>query len=79
MAIEVSDAAEGLGMAGIGGRPGCSRRRWTAAQKRAIVLECLEVGVSIAAIARWYDISTGQFYRWRQQRLRQPLGIRRRG
>lgn len=75
MAIEVWDAAEGAGMAGMGGRPGCSPHRWTAAQKRAIVLESLEVRASAAAIARRHDISIGQFYRWRQQRLRQPLGI----
>ena len=43
------------------------RRRWTAAQKRQIVAESLELDVSAAMVARKHGISTGQFYAWRQQ------------
>ena len=45
------------------------RRRWTAEQKRQIVAEGLEPGMSAAMVARKHGISTGQFYAWRQQLL----------
>ena len=37
------------------------RRRWTAEQKRQIVAEGLEPGMSAAMVARKHGISTGQF------------------
>ena len=45
------------------------RRRWTAEQKRRIVAESLEPGVSAAMVASRHGISSGQFYGWRQQLL----------
>ena len=45
------------------------RRRWTAEQKRQIVAEGLEPGMSAEMVARKHGISTGQFYAWRQQLL----------
>jgi transposase-like protein len=43
------------------------RRRWTVEQKRQIVAEGLERGMSAAMVARKHGIRTGQFYAWRQQ------------
>src|SRR5664279_846310 len=43
------------------------RRHWTAEQKRQIVAESLEPGVSVATVVRRHGISCGQFYAWRQQ------------
>jgi len=45
------------------------RRRWSAAEKQAIVAESLEPHVSIAGIARKHGIGTGQLYGWRHQFL----------
>jgi len=45
------------------------RRRWSAAEKQAIVAESLERNVSIAGIARKHGIGTGQLYGWRHQFL----------
>jgi len=45
------------------------RRRWSAADKQAIVAESLEPHVSIAGIARKHGIGTGQLYGWRHQFL----------
>jgi transposase-like protein len=45
------------------------RRRWTTEQKRQIVAEGLEPGVSVAMVARKHGISSGQYYAWRQQLL----------
>ena len=43
------------------------RRRWSAAEKQAIVAESLEPDVSIAAIARKHGIGTNLLYNWRHQ------------
>ena len=45
------------------------RRRWTTEQKRRIVAESMQPGVSPAMVAHKHGISTGQFYAWRQQLL----------
>lgn len=45
------------------------RRRWSAEEKQAIVLESLAPNVSIAGIARKHGIGTGQLYGWRHQFL----------
>ena len=45
------------------------RRRWSIAEKQAIVAESLEPNVSIAGIARKHGIGTGQLYGWRHQFL----------
>jgi len=43
------------------------RRRWSAAQKRAIVAESLAPGAVVTAIARRAEICPGQIYRWRRE------------
>jgi transposase-like protein len=43
------------------------RRRWKAEQKRQIVAEGMEPGMSAAMVARKHGTSTGQFYAWRQR------------
>jgi hypothetical protein len=45
------------------------RRRWSAEEKQAIVVESVEPNVSIAPIARKHGIGTGQLYGWRHQYL----------
>jgi transposase len=50
------------------------RRRWSAAEKQAIVAESLEPYVSIAGIARKHGIGTGQLYGWRHQFLADRSG-----
>ncbi len=42
------------------------RRRWTGEQKRALVLESEQPGMSISAVARKYDINPNQLFRWRK-------------
>lgn len=44
-----------------------NRRSFTAAQKRAIVMETEETGVSVAAVARHHQIATSVIFRWRSQ------------
>jgi transposase len=41
------------------------RRRWSDAQKIAIVSEAAEPGVSVADVARRHDITRQQIYQWR--------------
>lgn len=47
------------------------RRRWSTAEKQAIVAESLAGTASITAIARKHGIGTGQLYGWRHQLLKQ--------
>ncbi len=42
------------------------RRRWTAEQKKALVLESDQPGMSISAVARKYEIHPNQLFRWRR-------------
>jgi transposase len=51
------------------------RRSWTADQKREIAAESLEAGTSPVMVARKHGISTGQLYTWRQQLLRNAVGV----
>lgn len=44
-----------------------SRRSFSDADKVAIVLECEQPGVSVAAIARHHGIATSMIFRWRVQ------------
>lgn len=46
------------------------RRRWTLAQKQAIVEESLSPHATPTLIARKHGIGTGQLYTWRHQLLR---------
>ena len=42
------------------------RRRWTSEQKRAMVLESEQPGMSLSAVARKYEIHPNQLFRWRK-------------
>lgn len=42
------------------------RRRWTAEQKRAMVLETEQPGMSLSSVARKYEIHPNQLFRWRK-------------
>ncbi len=43
------------------------RRRWSAEEKRAMVMESYEVGKSVSIVARRYGICPSRFYYWRKQ------------
>ena len=43
------------------------RRSWPLEEKRRIVDESVEVGASIAEVARRYDLNTNQLFTWRRQ------------
>lgn len=47
--------------------PRRKRRSWTLEEKRQIVDESLENGVSIAEIARLHDLNANQLFTWRRQ------------
>ena len=42
------------------------RRRWTVEQKRAMVLETEQPGMSLSYVARKYEIHPNQLFRWRK-------------
>jgi len=42
------------------------RRRWTAEEKRAMVKEAEQVGMSVSAVARKYGIHPNQLFGWRR-------------
>jgi len=42
------------------------RRRWTAEQKNAMVLETEQPGMSVSVIARKYEVQPNQLFRWRR-------------
>ncbi len=52
----------------IGGPEGRSppRRRWNEADKRRIVAESYEPGVSVSVVARRHDLNTNQLFSWRR-------------
>lgn len=41
------------------------RRRWTAEQKKAMVLETEQPGMSVSVVARKYEVHPNQLFRWR--------------
>ena len=49
------------------------RRRWSEAQKRQIVAESREPGVSVSVVARRYNVNANQVFTWRRQ-YREPEG-----
>ena len=49
-----------------GGPVGRRRRRWSEAQKRQIVAETHEPGVSVPMVAQRYDLNANQIFRWRR-------------
>jgi len=42
------------------------RRRWTAEQKKAMVLETEQPGMSVSVVARKYEVHPNQLFRWRR-------------
>ena len=54
-----------------GGQVGCRRRRWSEAQKRQIVAETHEPGVSVPMVAQRYNLNANQVFKWRRQ-FREP-------
>jgi transposase len=46
------------------------RRRWTAAEKAAVVAESLQPGINVSALARLRGISRGLLQTWRRAALR---------
>ena len=61
----MSVADEQSGAAG-GGSVGRLRRRWSEAQKRQIVAETCEPGVSVPMVAQRYNLNANQIFRWRR-------------
>ena len=47
------------------GGPVRRRRRWSEAQKRQIVAETHEPGVSVPMVARRYNLNANQIFSWR--------------
>jgi len=63
-----------MGMAFVASAPLLERRRWTEAQKRAIVEESLVPGACPTDVARRHGIGTGQLYTWRRTCRAEPPG-----
>ena len=61
----MSVADEQWGAAG-GGPVRRRRRRWSEAQKRQIVAETHEPGVSVPMVAQRYNLNASQIFRWRR-------------
>ena len=61
----MSVGEEKLGAAG-GGSVGRRRRRWSEAQKRQILAETHELGVSVPMVAQRYNLNANQIFRWRR-------------
>ena len=51
---------------GGGGSVGRRRRRWSEAQKRQIVAETHEPGVSVPMVAQRYNLNANQIFGWRR-------------
>ena len=49
-----------------GGQVRRRRRRWSDAQKRQIVAETQEPGVSVLMVAQRYNLNANQIFRWRR-------------
>ena len=58
--------AEERTVAESGGLVGRRRRRWSEAQKRQIVAETHEPGVSVPMVAQRYNLNANQIFRWRR-------------
>ena len=58
--------AEEKPVAESGGLVGRRRRRWSEAQKRQIVAETHEPGVSVPMVAQRYNLNANQIFGWRR-------------
>ncbi len=48
-------------------KPGQSRRSWSVEFKRRVVAEASAPGVSVASVARRYDLNANQVFNWRRR------------
>lgn len=48
------------------GRRVVERRRWSVAEKQAIVAECRVAGASVSAVARRHGVATSRLFAWRR-------------
>ena len=48
-------------------KPGRSRRSWSVEFKRRVVAEASAPGVSVASVARRYDLNANQVFNWRRR------------
>jgi len=64
--MRMSDDAE---QSGAGGevRSRRRRRRWSEAQKRRIVAESYQPGISVSVVARRHDVNANLVFSWRRQ------------
>lgn len=61
----MSDGLEKLGSGQV--RPVTPRRRWSEAEKRRIVAESYQPGVSVLLVARRNDVNANQMFTWRRR------------
>jgi transposase-like protein len=53
------------------------RRKWSAAEREAILTEAFSPGGVVADVARRFDLSTSVIYRWRNGCRAKPSGLPR--
>jgi transposase len=53
--------------------PATPRRRWSGAAKSRILVEALEPGVNVSAVARRHGLKPQQLFGWRRQALRSGM------
>ena len=68
----MSEAVEKLGSGREG--PVAPRRRWSDAEKRRIVAESYQPGVSVSVVARRNDVNANLVFTWRRQFREQAGG-----
>ena len=61
----MSDGLEKLGSGPA--RPVTPRRRWSGAEKRRIVAESYQPGVSVSLVARRNDVNANLIFNWRRR------------
>jgi len=64
----------GKSCAGNGGWVRRRRRKWSDAEKRRIVAESFQPGVSVSLVARRHDVNANQVFTWRRQLRERGLG-----
>lgn len=56
-----------------------SRRHWTAEEKMRILEEGRQIGQSVSAVCRHYQVAPGQYYAWEKQARQAALAGLRNG